>query len=677
MQKLLFILFLVLSINSYSQLFPNPATLSTGQGIIGTFDPIWLVSPSYSSSPPNPIGLSYTPALINNNCAPGAWVDPASLSAPVNNGNWITSNNDANCANNTLDGYWYFRLTLDLPSDCNGISVAVNGNYILYLSGYVDNEITDVFVNGTSLGISGGSYSVGAQLNMTLPGPWVSGINFVDIQIYNFPTGGSANPYGLLLVANSTATANTDTDGDGISDINDLCPCEASFAINGCPPQITPSTQICLGESTTIEVATVGTFLWSNGETTGSIVVTPNVTTTYTCSITYPDNTQENLSSTVTVLPNYNTTISQLICEGEIYLFAGNQYNQTGNYSVIDQAVNGCDSISNLNLTVNPIYTETVNQSICQGETVNFEGTSYSSAGTYQVTLNSSQGCDSVRILNLTVLNTSSSTLNVIECGQYAWNSQNYTTSGSYTFTTLNSNGCDSVAQLNLTIHPIYQVNFDTALCEGESYANNGTTFNQTGNYTIPLQTQNGCDSTISINLIVYPIPVAPILTANQPECPGDQLQLSAITVVNSEIFWQGPANFYSSNNPISLLASNSTIGSYLAFSTAYGCVSDTSFISTSILNSQDFEGIEFPNVLTPNNDFINENFNLKEIFGPCLSYQLRIFNRWGFNVYLQTNDTNPFEGKTQDGMELTEGIYFYKLNYDGGQKTGFFHFFR
>jgi gliding motility-associated-like protein len=114
-----------------------------------------------------------------------------------------------------------------------------------------------------------------------------------------------------------------------------------------------------------------------------------------------------------------------------------------------------------------------------------------------------------------------------------------------------------------------------------------------------------------------------------------------------------------------------------LAFSTAYGCVSDTSFISTSILNSQDFEGIEFPNVLTPNNDFINENFNLKEIFGPCLSYQLRIFNRWGFNVYLQTNDTNPFEGKTQDGMELTEGIYFYKLNYDGGQKTGFFHFFR
>jgi gliding motility-associated-like protein len=675
MKKLLFLFFLVLTLNGYSQLFPNPATLSTGQGAIGTFDPIWLVSPWYASSPPNPIGLSYTPALINNNCAPGSWVDPASLPVPVNNGNWITGN-EANCANNTADGYRYFRLTLDLPPDCNGSSVAVNGNYILYLSGYVDNGITDVFVNGTSLGISGGNYSAGTQLNMTLPGPWVPGVNYVDIQVYNIPNG-SGNPYGLLLVANSTATANTDTDGDGISDINDLCPCEAGFANNGCPPQITPDTQICLGESTTIEVVTAGTFLWSNGETTGSIVVTPNVTTTYTCTITYPNSTQENLSSTVTVVPSYNTTISAIICEGESYLFAGNQYNQTGNYSVINQTVNGCDSISNLNLTVNPIYTETVNQSICQGETVNFEGTSYSTAGTYQVTINSSQGCDSVRILNLTVLNTSSSALNIVECGQYAWNSQNYTTSGSYTFTTLNSNGCDSVAQLNLTIDPIYQVTIDTALCQGESYTNIGMTFNQTGNYTIPLQTINGCDSTISINLTVYPIPAAPILTANQPECPGEELQLSAITALNSELFWQGPANFYSSNNPISLLASNSTIGSYLAFSIANGCVSDTSFISTSILNPDDFEGRDFPNVLTPNNDFINENFNLHEIFQSCLAYELRIFNRWGSIVYFQTNETDPFEGKAQDGLELTEGVYFYKLNYEGGQKNGFFHILR
>ena len=33
------------------------------------------------------------------------------------------------------------------------------------------------------------------------------------------------------------------------------------------------------------------------------------------------------------------------------------------------------------------------------------------------------------------------------------WNGTTYTTSGSYTFTTTNSSGCDSTATLNLTIN--------------------------------------------------------------------------------------------------------------------------------------------------------------------------------------------------------------------------------
>ncbi|MDP1746371.1 MAG: hypothetical protein Q8L90_12385, partial [Bacteroidota bacterium] len=161
---LLIIVFIfTLSGDVHSQSFPNPATLSTGQGTPGSLDPIWTVSPWYSSSPPNPMGLSYSPALINNNCAPGAWVDPAALPPPINNGNWITGS-DAPCSGNTNDGYRYFRLTINLPSDCNGNSVTIAGNYTLYLSGYADNTISDVFINGNSTGISGGGFSSGTQL---------------------------------------------------------------------------------------------------------------------------------------------------------------------------------------------------------------------------------------------------------------------------------------------------------------------------------------------------------------------------------------------------------------------------------------------------------------------------------------------------------------------------------
>lgn len=194
--KLLF-LCIILSNLSLGQTFPNPATLSTGQGAPDSLDPIWLVSQWYPNNPPNPMGLIYGPALINNNCAPGSWVTPSSLPSPINNGNWITGTSTP-CNNNTNDGYIYFRLQLNLPSTCNGNNVATNGNYTLYLSGYVDDNISDVFINGVSQGINGGSYTPGGELNMALTGPWVGGLNYVDIQVYNFPNGGLVNPYGLL-----------------------------------------------------------------------------------------------------------------------------------------------------------------------------------------------------------------------------------------------------------------------------------------------------------------------------------------------------------------------------------------------------------------------------------------------------------------------------------------------
>jgi gliding motility-associated-like protein len=238
MKKILLSLYvLVVAGKIFAQTFPNPATLSTGQGPIGTTDPIWQVSGLTPGVPPNPMsGVTFSPAVIDNNCAPGAWVDPASLPPPVNNGNWITSPG-LPCATNPNAGYLYYRLTLNLPPDCAGSSVSTPGVYSLSFDGYVDNTIVDVFVNGTSTGISGGSFSPGTQLSFTLNGPWVGGVNYVDVLVQNAP-GGAPNPYGLLLVANTTVSATYDADSDGVPDLNDDCMCDPGTAPNGCqqPP---------------------------------------------------------------------------------------------------------------------------------------------------------------------------------------------------------------------------------------------------------------------------------------------------------------------------------------------------------------------------------------------------------------------------------------------------------
>jgi hypothetical protein len=112
------LLLLILPFFVSAQIFPDVVSLSTGQGTPGTYDVTWKVNNLwFTTEPLNTLTLNYSPAYINNNCAPGAWVDPSLLPAPINNGNWITSD-DATCGNNT-SGYSVFRLELILTSDSN------------------------------------------------------------------------------------------------------------------------------------------------------------------------------------------------------------------------------------------------------------------------------------------------------------------------------------------------------------------------------------------------------------------------------------------------------------------------------------------------------------------------------------------------------------------------------
>jgi hypothetical protein len=65
-------------------------------------------------------------------------------------------------------------------------------------------------------------------------------------------------------------------------------------------------------------------------------------------------------------------------------------------------------------------------------------------------------------------------------------------------------NGCDSTVTLNLTVNQTYNTTLNISICEGESYLFNGINYNQTGTYTANEQTAHGCDSTATLNLTVY-----------------------------------------------------------------------------------------------------------------------------------------------------------------------------
>jgi len=89
------------------------------------------------------------------------------------------------------------------------------------------------------------------------------------------------------------------------------------------------------------------------------------------------------------------------------------------------------------------------------------------------------------------------------------FNLTNQTTSTTQTTTLQTANGCDSTVTLNLTVLPqILETVINANICYGGSYQENGFNLtNQTASssQTKTLQTAYGCDSTVTLNLTVFP----------------------------------------------------------------------------------------------------------------------------------------------------------------------------
>lgn len=185
----------------------------------------------------------------------------------------------------------------------------------------------------------------------------------------------------------------------------------------------------------------------------------------------------------IIVAPPIPTDLTFDICEGDTLFVADTSFTMTGNYSLTLESFAGCDSVLNINLTVNEVLAVSLDSTICLGDSVVVGSSTYFDTGIYTDSLQSLAGCDSVVTLDLEVLAPVDTILMPTIClGDTVFvDDMPFFETGNYQIDLLSTQGCDSTVFLELTVLTVEAVIAppDTITC-----FNNGITLD--GNASSP-----------------------------------------------------------------------------------------------------------------------------------------------------------------------------------------------
>lgn len=122
---------------------------------------------------------------------------------------------------------------------------------------------------------------------------------------------------------------------------------------------------------------------------------------TYTIYVRSPEGCIiDSIATVISNMISFPVAVTKIICSGQDYL----GYSSTGIYIDTIKTAGSCDTIRTLDLTVHPSYQFNDAVTICPGDIYDFHGSLLSKSGSYLAAFQTSQGCDSVYTLELTVL---------------------------------------------------------------------------------------------------------------------------------------------------------------------------------------------------------------------------------------------------------------------------------
>ena len=243
----------------------------------------------------------------------------------------------------------------------------------------------------------------------------------------------------------------------------------------------------------------------------------------------------------VVVLEEIVNNRAEIICAGESFDFEGRQISEPGEYRDTLMSSAGCDSIIVLSLSnfdeIAPVTLST--ETICAGESFNFQGETMTESGEFPFTLQSANGCDSTVILPLVVLEeiVRDTVAEICDNGSFVFEGQTFTESGEYPFTFASqSTGCDSTVILTLIVNESSLNDMgNREICPGGSVTIAGETFSTEGTHSVSLTSASGCDSIVTFTIEV--VESINVDLGSMVICEGETFDFSGQMITTSGIF--------------------------------------------------------------------------------------------------------------------------------------------
>lgn len=355
----------------------------------------------------------------------------------------------------------------------------------------------------------------------------------------------------------------------------------------------------------------------------------------------------------------YSRTESS-ICNGQTYVFNGQELTTSGIYLDTLKSAYECDSIVTLELTVFDNYTQQISAQICEDEVYVFGGRQLTVSGIYFDSLSSVTGCDSTIILTLSVGAKSTNEIEATICkgGEYIVGSQTFSESGTYQIDFTSVYGCDSTVNLHLVVADSIIQEISAQICNGEDYLFYGTSYTQPGTYSVQLP-GTICDTTVYLNLSHFPEYEIDIQLNENPVEQNQPFDIAIEGDFISEVSWKPGGIFIDSN----VLATTGIVAVeqwlYVTVIDTNGCrVNDSVWVEVNYTDCQESH-VYVPNAFTPNGDGVNDFLMIRTVY-PLEEVVFRIYNRWGEKVF-ETNDSSiGWDGYYKGNLSESGAYSFY-----------------